>query len=160
MTREPSDQSRPDTGSVAGHGEAVEPQEPHQYAFDGDDQAPARARHQVRKTLGSWQMPEDTVDTAVLLVSEITTNAVRHTTSSRIQLELLRREDEVEMSVQDSGPRPVRPLRAISTTAGGDWDESGRGLGIVHELASRWGAAEAGPGLRVWAAIDTRGGVR
>ncbi|MET9365784.1 ATP-binding protein [Streptomyces sp. NPDC006632] len=150
MTREPWDQ----------HSEAAEPQDPRQYAFDGDDQAPAQARHHVREALWSWRMPEDTVDTAVLVVSEIMTNAVRHTTSSRIQLELLRREGEVEMSVQDCGPRPIRPLRLICAEAGDGWGESGRGLGIVQRLASRWGAAEAGLGLRVWAAIDTKDDVR
>ncbi|MFJ6669428.1 ATP-binding protein [Streptomyces sp. NPDC091383] len=129
----------------------------HQYAFDGDTRAPAQARDHVREALGSWQVPEDTVEAAVLLVSELTTNAVKHTRSPRIGLELLRREGEVEMAVQDSGPRPVAPLRTILTQAGDTWDENGRGLGIVHRLASRWGTAEAGTGLKVWAAIDTDG---
>ncbi|MGI5353555.1 ATP-binding protein [Streptomyces sp. CA-250714] len=127
--------------------------EPHQYAFDGDIQAPARARLHVREALCSWRMPEDTVDTAVLLASEITTNAVQHTTSPLIQLELLRRDGEVEVAVCDSGPRPARSLQAISEETGDLWDENGRGLDLVRRLASRWGASEAGPGLRVWAAI-------
>lgn len=134
--------------------------EPHQYAFDGDAQAPARARHHVRKALCSWRMPEDTVDTAVLLASEITTNAVQHTTSPLIQLELLRRDGEVEVAVRDSGPRPARSLHAISEEIGDLWDENGRGLDLVRRLSSRWGASEAGPGLRVWATIQSTGGDR
>ncbi|TGN72293.1 ATP-binding protein [Streptomyces bauhiniae] len=130
---------------------------PHQYAFPGDDHAPAKARDHVREALGSWRVPEDSVEAAVLVVSELTTNAVKHTQSSRIELELLRREGEVEMAVQDNGPRPAAPLQTILTRAGDTWDEDGRGLGIVHRLASRWGTAEAGAGLKVWAAIDTDG---
>ncbi|MFE9613198.1 ATP-binding protein [Streptomyces sp. NPDC006012] len=133
---------------------------PHQYDFPGDDHAPAKARHRVREALNAWRVPEDAVETAVLLVSELTTNAVQHTRSPRIELELFRRQDEVEMAVQDDGPRPVAPLRNLLTQAGDTWDEDGRGLGIVHRLASRWGAAAAGTGLKVWAAIDTTDGSR
>ncbi|GHI98053.1 ATP-binding protein [Streptomyces olivaceus] len=133
---------------------------PQQYAFPGDDHAPAKARHRVREALSAWRVPEEPLETAVLLVSEITTNAVRHTTSSRIQLELLRRESEVEVTVQDSGPRPTRPLRMLSAETVPVWEEHGRGLDIVQRLASRWGSAQAGAGLRVWAAIDTTGEAR
>lgn len=137
-----------------------EPAQLHQYAFDGDTQAPAQARDHVREALWSWKVPEDAVETAVLLVSELTTNAVKHTQSPRIELELLRRQGEVEMAVQDNGPRPAKTLRTILTQAGDTWDENGRGLSIVQRLASRWGAAEAGTGLRVWAAIDTKDDIR
>ncbi|WP_234336459.1 ATP-binding protein [Streptomyces sp. NRRL S-920] len=163
MTHEMPNRSAETPAREVGADGATQPNvqpEPHQYAFDGDDQAPARARHHVREALCSWRMPENTVDTAVLLASEITTNAVRHTTSSSIQLELLRRDGEVEVAVRDSGPRPARPLRAISEETADLWDEHGRGLDLVRRLSSRWGATEAGPGLRVWAAIEATGDVR
>jgi anti-sigma regulatory factor (Ser/Thr protein kinase) len=36
------------------------------------------ARRQVGRTLTGWGVPEDAVDTAVLITSELVTNAIRH----------------------------------------------------------------------------------
>jgi hypothetical protein len=40
--------------------------------------AVARARHHAHAVLGEWRMPDRVVDTAVLLISELATNAVTH----------------------------------------------------------------------------------
>ncbi|MFF3460707.1 ATP-binding protein [Streptomyces sp. NPDC002730] len=129
----------------------------HAYVLDGDATAPSRARRHVRDDLTSWRMPAECIDNAVAIVSELTTNAVEHTDSERIRVEIERFPDEVQVAVRDSGPRPDTPFDEIPAKDH-CLSEHGRGLDIVRRLATRWGASPTpGSGLRVWAAIEWRG---
>ena len=123
------------------------------YVFDRDRRTAALARHQVRADLTDWNVPEERIESAVQVVSEIATNAVEHTQSMRIRLEVERHPEEIRIAVRDSGPRPQAPLDTY-LTAPADLAEGGRGLLLVQLLAARWGAEPTpGNGLRVWAAI-------
>lgn len=123
------------------------------YVFDRDRRTAGLARRQVREDLMDWKVPEERIESAVQVVSEIATNAVEHTNSVRIRLEVERRPEEIRIAVRDSGPRPKVPLLAYLTTPA-DLAEGGRGLLLVQLLAARWGAEPTpGNGLRVWAAI-------
>lgn len=102
-----------------------------------DTHAPARARHATRETLTSWRLPE-LVDTVVLAVSELVTNAVRYGRPS-ISLELLRRAEQVRVSVHDGDPTEPRGVGAATTSVDA---ESGRGLAIVHALAGEVGVEQ------------------
>jgi anti-sigma regulatory factor (Ser/Thr protein kinase) len=135
---------------------AETPEQDEVHELDGDDAAPSHARHLVRRRLADWQAPAECIDDTLIVVSELTTNAIRHTTSARISLELIGRPGEIEVAVRDSGPRPRVPLGVQSDPAG--LSLNGRGLGIVEKLAARWGAEAApGSGLRVWAVLKREG---
>jgi anti-sigma regulatory factor (Ser/Thr protein kinase) len=74
-------------------------------------------------------------DTAVLLASELLTNAIVHTKGS-LDLTVTEVERGLRVEVRDEAPDalpiPVQPeLEAL--------DDAGRGLLLVAELASRWG---------------------
>ncbi|MFJ8388565.1 ATP-binding protein [Streptomyces sp. NPDC094438] len=127
------------------------------YVFDRDLTAPTLARRRVREDLTGWKVSPDHIDIAVQVISEIATNAVEHTESVRIRLEVQRHPDEIEVAVRDSGPRPRAGLTARNGSGNG-LAEGGRGLYLVQELAARWGAEPTpGNGLRVWAAIPSGG---
>ncbi|MEU0964796.1 ATP-binding protein [Streptomyces sp. NPDC005917] len=111
------------------------------------------ARHRVRDRLADWgQGPDDpAVDDAVLLVSELATNVVRHGP-------LLEREFEVAVTaladgsclieVSDEG-RVEPPLRIVREDG-----ETGRGLHLVETVAAAWGVWSRGTrGKTVWALV-------
>ncbi|MFJ1756489.1 ATP-binding protein [Kitasatospora sp. NPDC088134] len=107
------------------------------------------ARHLVRDHLALWGLG-DLTDTAVLVVSELVTNAVR--TGCRLRMELtvdLIAGIAVRIGVRD-GSRAM-PVRVVDTD---DWAESGRGLAMVHLLTDgRWGAVPESTGKTVWAIV-------
>ncbi|MGY6025549.1 ATP-binding protein [Streptomyces spinosirectus] len=111
------------------------------------------ARHRVRDHLADWgHLPDDpALADAVLLVSELATNVVRHGP-------LLEREFEVAVTaladgsclieVSDEGRVEPR-LRVV-----GDWEEAGRGLHLVEYVAAAWGVWSRGRhGKTVWALV-------
>ena len=84
-------------------------------------------------------------DTAMLLVSELITNALRHG-SGAITLLVTPSPREIRVDVADESPLPPRARRAARD------DEDGRGLLIVDSLASSWGmeALPQGRGKSIW----------
>jgi len=101
---------------------------------------PCWARRHTAAILGAWQIDPDTVDTALLLVSEIITNAVtattalpRHTTTSTPITQTLHCQDgQIIIEITDPSPHPP-----VLTDTGPD-AETGRGLLLVHALAKEW----------------------
>ncbi len=71
--------------------------------------SPAQARRLTRARLSGWSVCEDTCDTAVLVVSELVTNAIVHTASSHIVCELHDGDDLVRIAVRDEGCAPGEP---------------------------------------------------
>ncbi|MER6800637.1 MULTISPECIES: ATP-binding protein [Streptomyces] len=110
--------------------------------------SPAQARRLTRARLTGWSVCEDTCDTAALVVSELVTNAVVHTASSRIVCELHDGDDLLRIAVRDEGCAPGQPQ---ANTRQRPEEEHGRGLLLVDALCHSWGAHEHGPGLLVWA---------
>jgi anti-sigma regulatory factor (Ser/Thr protein kinase) len=82
------------------------------------------------------------VPTVELLVSELVTNAVMHTTGP-ISIRLLLQTD-IRCEVIDSSR--TLPVRAEADLL----DEQGRGLLLVDELARRWGTQTRPGGKLVW----------
>lgn len=109
--------------------------------------SPAQARHLTRARLSGWSVCEDTCDTAVLVVSELVTNAIVHTASSHIVCELHDVDDLVRIAVRDEGCAPGEPRPSPQRPD----EEHGRGLLLIDGLCRAWGAQEHGPGLLVWA---------
>ena len=80
--------------------------------------------------------PPRLCSTAALLVSELATNAVRHSGAREftVRIDYFPAEERVWIGVSDTGPgQPL--LQQPSATA-----EHGRGLQLVSLLADRWGA--------------------
>jgi hypothetical protein len=94
--------------------------------------APGRARGQVRATIEAWEIPVDP-SIAVLLTSELVTNAVRHEKGDTITLVLTCAYGQLHVDVHDTSyvlPEPVN---------GPPDAETGRGLMLVASLSSSWG---------------------
>jgi anti-sigma regulatory factor (Ser/Thr protein kinase) len=95
------------------------------------------------------RLPDAVVDSVLLLVSELVTNAIRHA-SSPARLELMIRETTVRVEVIDASPQPPllqRPAGALSS-------EDGRGMFLVEALADRWGYELLESGKCVWFEVD------
>lgn len=114
--------------------------------------SPAQARRLTRARLIGWSVCEDTCDTAVLVVSELVTNAIVHTASDVVVCELRDGGDLVRIAVRDEGCAPGEPHPSPQRPE----EEHGRGLLLVEALCQSWGAQEHGPGLLVWADLPRR----
>ena len=107
-----------------------------------DARSPGLARRFVTTTLIGWAQPD--YDDAVLLVSELVTNATLHArTEIVVRVEL--GTESLVLSVTDGSARqPV--ARHYS-----DHATTGRGLGLVNTLARRWGIDPHADGTKtVW----------
>lgn len=111
------------------------------------------ARDTVRDRLRTWQVDGDTCSDAVLLVSELTTNAVLHAGGGHVLCGLMLTGDERRLRIElhDEGSTPVRRPEHRA----GPGDERGRGLFLVRQLAARWGSARSTrvEGNVVWAEL-------
>lgn len=93
------------------------------------------------------ELAPDLLADALLLVSELATNAVRYG-RPEITLELRLHPPGIGVALSDAGPQlPTRPARPPSPE-----QTSGRGLMIVDALSSQWGVTEIDqpPGKTVW----------
>ncbi|MCD9899208.1 ATP-binding protein [Streptomyces sp. MT29] len=120
------------------------------FALPAHPESVAGARQLTRARLESWKLGGDVYDAAVLIVSELVTNAVVHTASTRVVCELRCLGRRLRIAVQDQGHQPGGPrLRRCSD------DEHGRGLLLVDTLSSAWGSHDAGDhsGRIVWAEL-------
>ncbi|WP_369276315.1 ATP-binding protein [Streptomyces sp. R11] len=109
------------------------------------------ARAEVRRQLEGWGLADrdELVDVAELLVSELATNAVRHS-ASRFRLSLFAAHGILRCEVSDGGCRVPVVLDAGAS-------ESGRGMFLVDALSRRWGCHRDGPGKTVWFELGTCG---
>ncbi|MFI5682717.1 ATP-binding protein [Streptomyces sp. NPDC051636] len=114
--------------------------------------SPAQARRLARARLTGWSVCADTCDTAALVISELVTNAIVHTASSRVVCELHDHDDTVRIAVYDEGCAPGEPHPSPQRPE----EEHGRGLLLVDAMCRAWGAQEHGPGLLVWAELPRK----
>jgi len=109
------------------------------------------ARQVTREVLAAWRLAH-VEETAVLLVSELVTNAVRDAASSdAITLELQVVHSWLRIEAYRCRPGLVMPR----TT--GEFDESGFEFALVDSLADKWGVRETVTGKTAWAELDVRG---
>ncbi|MDW5598493.1 ATP-binding protein [Conexibacter stalactiti] len=114
--------------------------------------APQHARHAAAEALAHW--PQDRRDAALLIISELVTNAVRHGARREddgIALVVRRRGQGTRIEVTD--PRALGGAVAESTVDRDD-KRSGWGLSIVAELTDRWGVERGTGRTCVWCEID------
>ncbi|MEU6950601.1 SpoIIE family protein phosphatase [Streptomyces sp. NPDC046316] len=119
--------------------------------FDPVGRSVATARAFVRDTLQGWGYAE-VVDDAVVLTSELVTNAVIHAGTAADVL-CLRSEDGIRVEVADRYPEREIPLQGGRTVAHPD-RENGRGLLLCAALATRWGVEYTPTHKRVWFQLD------
>ena len=113
--------------------------------FPAVPESVAAARRFTGAALGRHSIDPEIVATAMLLVSELATNAIVHGTST-IQLRV-GVGDDIRVEVRDgSGDAPV-------VEAADDERESGRGLAIVSTLADSWDWSPRSTGKVVWFAL-------
>jgi GAF domain-containing protein/anti-sigma regulatory factor (Ser/Thr protein kinase) len=108
-----------------------------------DPAAVSRARRVVAQVCTDAGISGDARDVAVLLTSELVTNAVLHAaTSARLTVAV--GPDRVRVEVADSDGTLPQPRQADEEAIGG------RGLAMVALLAARWGADRTDRGKAVW----------
>ncbi|MFD3565405.1 MULTISPECIES: SpoIIE family protein phosphatase [unclassified Streptomyces] len=116
--------------------------------FDPVGRSVATARAFVRDTLQGWGFP-DIIDDAVVLTSELVTNAVVHAGTSAEVL-CLRTDDGVRIEVADRYPEREIPLQQSAINMGSPDREGGRGLQLCAALATRWGVDYTPTHKLVW----------
>ena len=123
-------------------------------AFTAAPAAVRRARHWIAAQLARTD-PAELIDAAVLLVSELVTNAVHASAAAagshggadpgRVELAVARTRDTVRIEVSDGAhgslPAPSDPSAD---------DESGRGLQVITALTRQWGCRSVQRGKVVW----------
>ncbi|MFK0293857.1 ATP-binding protein [Streptomyces sp. NPDC090442] len=111
-----------------------------------DLKAVSEVRRELRELLGRWAPPDGRApadpEVAVLLTSELITNALLHTEGGAVVT--ARVTDRLRVEVHDFATRIPEP-RAPSVTGA-----SGRGLTLVQALADDWGVRSEGVGKCVW----------
>lgn len=110
-------------------------------------EAVRHARRFTRRTLRTWGVPSDTMDTALLVVSELVTNALVHT-DGQVRLDLSLVNHRLRLAVADTSPRsPVK-----NTNVG--WEATGgRGILLVEAVSEAWGTVPVSGGKQVWADV-------
>jgi anti-sigma regulatory factor (Ser/Thr protein kinase) len=115
-------------------------------------QAPARARSAVGGWCPDLEGGASQLETLLLLVSEVVTNAVIHSdapANAPILLTASVSGEKIRVTVVDAGDGFPAPAQRRPGAADGGISIGGYGLYVVAEAASRWGIDGEG-GTRVW----------
>jgi len=95
--------------------------------------AAAEARSQVRAAICAWDVPVDP-SVAVLLTSELVTNALRHEAGKAIELVVSCAYRQLQVDVYDTSP--AMALQMMDAPPGA---ETGGGPTLLAGLSSSWG---------------------
>ncbi|MGP2437000.1 ATP-binding protein [Streptomyces sp. JW3] len=105
-------------------------------------------RRFVTDAVMDWKMPE-LADAAELVVSELTSNTVRHARADHFRVTLYRLSDTaLRVAVFDRS----RDLPVVQRAD--DEKDHGRGLILVDAVAARWSSEQLRWGKRVWAELE------
>ncbi|MFI1166332.1 SpoIIE family protein phosphatase [Streptomyces sp. NPDC020801] len=121
-------------------------------SFEPLGRSVATARSFVRDTLQGWGFG-DIVDDAVVLTSELVTNAVVHAGTAADVL-CLRSDGGVRIEVSDRYPEREVPVQSVAVNMGSPDREGGRGLQLCAALAGRWGVEYTPTHKTVWFQLD------
>lgn len=114
----------------------------------------ASARRRLHEDLDARGVPAGVVDDAVLVLSELLSNALKHARplpSGKVKVTWEVGASAVLIQVTDGGgaTRPYAVDVSVSSLGG-------RGLGIVEHLATSWGVIDGDGASTVWASITTQ----
>lgn len=126
----------------------------------GTPQSIPDARRWTTKTLNAAGYDDDAVCTAELIVSELATNAVRHTRSGRpngeYDVEIRPGAGQVRLQVADEGGTEHEPIVPSPRPSLDDLSDHGVGLWMVNQMALRMGIIGDVDGRTVYADIRAR----
>jgi anti-sigma regulatory factor (Ser/Thr protein kinase) len=114
--------------------------------------APARARAALTAWLGQEPHDADLIEIALLLVSELVTNSVRHARISDdepLRLNASLRATTLRLELWDNGTDGSVTRRAVEREHGGF------GLHLIARLCSTWGVERDAHGTTVWLELRT-----
>jgi len=113
--------------------------------------APGLAREATRDALSTWQVAH-LEETALLLVSELVTNVVRHARARVLAMALWLEPERASLliEVHDADPHEPRPRTP------GRLEEGGFGFVLIEALAGKWGVRQTETGKAVWVELDAR----
>ncbi|MFH8767467.1 SAV_2336 N-terminal domain-related protein [Streptomyces althioticus] len=131
-----------DIALLAARFDGIAPSDVAYWFLETADTSPSKARQMIRNTLARWGLDE-LRDPVELLVTEVVTNAVRHS-SRPVTLRLLRTDEVLRCEVGDDSSQMPR-LRQPR-----DSETEGLGLYLVNRLAKRWGSTRLSTGKVVW----------
>jgi anti-sigma regulatory factor (Ser/Thr protein kinase) len=117
---------------------------PQRRTFPGRPDQVALARDFTRRAVGSCPV----LDEAVLLVSELATNALEHTASGlggSFDVTVLCGQNMLMIAVTDNGSDKIPAPGGLDPAS-----ETGRGLELVSLIAARWGQRGGRHGRTVW----------
>ena len=121
----------------------------HSHSLDAAALSAQRARSVLRGVCADALVSPPMTETALLLVSEVVTNAVVHG-SGRPQLDIDVRPDVLRVTVTDEASGLPQVRRDTTVLSAG-----GRGLQLVEALSARWGTDPHVPdGKSVWFELD------
>jgi anti-sigma regulatory factor (Ser/Thr protein kinase) len=151
----PADAGARDTGAAVGHwvergGHAI-PTVDLDLALTADCRQVAEARHRMSRHLDARGIDGEVADNAILLVSELVTNAILHGEAPvAVRVQIPDDHLHVEVHDADSEATVLVPRAALLPQE----RLGGRGLRLVDTLASRWGLAAYERGKCIWFEID------
>lgn len=105
-----------------------------------------RARHLLTEELERWG-EGDLVETGVLCLSEVVTNAVVHA-GTPVALNIVLHQERVRVEVADGGAAPPERVEADADAV------HGRGIAIVELLSAEWGVDQRDDGKCVWFELE------
>jgi serine/threonine-protein kinase RsbW len=108
----------------------------------------ALVRSRLAADLRAHQLADDSIEDAVLVTSELVTNAIRHTPDDG-PIEINWRVDKSALTLRVMDSSAVHPERRTAAPI----SPGGRGLAIVEALAESWGVDSRPSGKQVWARI-------
>src|SRR6476659_2391521 len=120
------------------------------YLVTADPRAVAPTRHFLIDTLATWGVDDDTVDNAVLCLSELITNAVIHT-GAGCELRVVLDDGVLTTTVRDGGSSVVVDPRHVTVDP---LAVHGRGLQMVDACSTRWGSELDAVGMTVWFVLE------
>lgn len=109
------------------------------------------ARHAFSSELVSAGVPEEVRQDAVLVMSELVSNAVKHGAPLRdgdVRVGWSIAAEFLHIAITDGGAM-TRPNPAVATV----FALGGRGLDIVRTISREWGVTEDGDSVTVWADV-------
>ena len=114
--------------------------------------AAAAARSQVRGAIREWKVPVDH-DIAVLLTSDLVTNAITHGDGETVTLAIRCSREQLRIDVYDKS-------RSLPVGASGPADaDTGRGLILVASLSTEWGSFRTPAGKAMYFALAFQPGL-
>ncbi|MFF3917491.1 ATP-binding protein [Streptomyces sp. NPDC001852] len=111
------------------------------------------ARRVVEDLLTAWGVPDGPRADALLVTSELVTNALVHAAGARIACRLRGTADRIRIEVEDQDGGPTLPVARRPAPD----DQHGRGLFLVDALSRDWGVTPVSgrPARVVWAELPS-----